>query len=165
MELLLVRHAIAQERDRKRWPNDGERPLSGGGAARARAAAAGLRRLSQRPALVLTSPLLRARQTAAILTQTARWPRARNCPELAPGTPPEDLFAVLARERAERVALVGHEPDLSELLAACLAGGARSGAFAFRKMGVARIGFQGRARSGRGQLIWLLTPKLLRAVR
>jgi len=165
MELLLVRHAIAQERDPKRWPDDGERPLSAGGAARARSAAAGLRRITERPALVLTSPLLRTRQTAAILTQIARWPRARNCVQLTPGTPPEELLALIARERAGRIALVGHEPDLGELLAACLAGGARTLAFEFKKMGVARLEFDGRARAGRGRLLWLLTPKILRAIR
>jgi phosphohistidine phosphatase len=165
MDLFLVRHAIAQERDPKRWPNDGERPLSAGGAARARTAAAGLRRIAERPALVLTSPLLRTRQTAAVLTQIARWPRARNCAQLAPGTPPEELLALIARERAGRIALVGHEPDLGELLAACLSGGARTPAFEFKKMGVARLAFDGRARAGRGQLLWLLPPRVLRAIR
>src|SRR5215472_6424432 len=106
MELLLVRHAIAQERNPKRWPDDGERPLSAGGAARARTAASGLKRITERPALVLTSPLLRTRQTAAILTVAARWPRARTCAQLAPGSTPEEVFALLARERATRIALV-----------------------------------------------------------
>jgi phosphohistidine phosphatase len=165
MELLLVRHAIAQERDSKRWSDDGERPLSAGGAARARAAASGLKRITGRPALVLTSPLLRTRQTAAILTQMARWPRARACVLLAPGGAPEELFALLARERAALIALVGHEPDLGELLGACVAGGAGTMAFEFKKMGVARVRFDGRARAGRGQLLWLLPPKILRAMR
>jgi phosphohistidine phosphatase len=165
MELLLVRHAIAQERDPRRWPDDGERPLSAGGAARARTAAAGLKHITERPALVLTSPLLRTRQTAAILTQVARWPRARQCAPLAPGSAPEELFALLAREPAARIALVGHEPDLGELLGACLARGAGTTAFEFKKMGVARVGFDGPARAGRGQLLWLLPPKILRAIR
>jgi len=50
-------------------------------------------------------------------------------------------------------------------LAACLPGGAGAEAFEFRKMGVALLAFQGAARAGRGQLIWLLPPRILRAAR
>jgi len=163
MELLLVRHAIAFERDPRRWRDDGERPLSPRGIARARKAATGLKRLVARPTRLLSSPLLRTRQTAAVLTQYAGWPRAQNASLLAPGTPPEELLARLARERGPRIALVGHEPDLSELLAACL-GASAAGAFAFRKMGVALVRFRGPVHAGRGQLLWLLPPRLLRAV-
>src|SRR2546429_6764465 len=63
MELLVVRHAIAFERSPRRWPDDAERPLSPQGAARARKAALGLKRITPRPARVLVSPLRRARQT------------------------------------------------------------------------------------------------------
>src|ERR1700758_583489 len=76
MELLIVRHAIACERDAQRWPDDTERPLSPRGVLRARQAARGVKRLVPRPARVLTSPSLRAQQTAAILTEFARWPPA-----------------------------------------------------------------------------------------
>src|SRR5581483_896815 len=57
MELLIVRHAIAFERDRRRWPEDSERPLSPAGIRRARRAAAGLKELIAAPERVLTSPL------------------------------------------------------------------------------------------------------------
>jgi phosphohistidine phosphatase len=69
MELLIVRHAIACERDTRRWPDDGARPLSPRGVVRARRAAAGLKKLELRPVRVLASPLVRTQQTAAILTQ------------------------------------------------------------------------------------------------
>ncbi len=85
MELLIVRHAIAFERDPRRWPDDGERPLSSQGVDRAKKAAAGMKQLVRSPARVLVSPLVRARQTAAILTDVAGWPRATTCAELAPG--------------------------------------------------------------------------------
>jgi phosphohistidine phosphatase len=165
MELLLVRHAIAQERDRKRWPNDAERPLSGGGAARARAAAAGLRRISQRPALVLTSPLLRTRQTAAILTQVAGWPRAIPCHQLMPGVAAAELLALIGRSGDVRLAVVGHEPGLGHLVSTCLPGSVRTAAFSLRKMGVALLEFKGAPRAGRGELVWFLPPRVLRAVR
>jgi phosphohistidine phosphatase len=165
MELLIVRHAIACERNPKRWPVDAERPLSPRGVMRARRAAAGIQRLVPRPLRVLSSPLLRARQTASILTQFAGWPRAVNCPQLLPDTPADTLLSVLAGTQARRIAVVGHEPDLGRLLARCLPGETDSDAFELRKMGLARVAFRGRVRRGRGLLLWLLPPKVLRAAR
>jgi phosphohistidine phosphatase len=165
MELLIVRHAIACERDAKRWPDDVERPLSPRGLMRARQAAAGVKRLVPRPQRVLSSPLLRARQTASILTQSAGWPRAAACPQLLPDAPAETLLSVLAQTHEARIALVGHEPELGRLLARCLPGETESAAFELRKMGIALISFPGRARPRRGELRWLLPPKVLRAAR
>jgi phosphohistidine phosphatase len=165
MQLLIVRHAIACERDAKRWPDDAERPLSARGVMRARAAAVGVKRLVPRPAHVLTSPLLRARQTAALLTQFAGWPRASLSPQLLPEASVAALLAVLASARARRIATVGHQPQLGHLLASCLAGRAGDAAFDLRKMGIALVDFHGAPRAGRGELIWLMPPKVLRAAR
>jgi phosphohistidine phosphatase len=165
MELLIVRHAIACERDAKRWPDDGARPLSPRGVMRARHAAAGLRKLGVRPVRVLVSPLERTRQTAAILTQYAAWPKAISCPQLLPGASPKELLVLLARTRGQRLAVIGHQPDLGRLIAACLPGGPGSGAFEMRKMALALIAFQGTPRAGEGELRWLVPPKLLRAIR
>ncbi|GAC1663558.1 MAG: phosphohistidine phosphatase SixA [Steroidobacteraceae bacterium] len=165
MELLIVRHAIAFERDAHRWPDDDERPLSARGMARARKAAQGLKAISGRPARVLTSPLLRARQTAAILSQVAAWPRAVPCHQLMPGVGAPELLALLGRARDERLAVVGHEPGLGHLVSTCLPGGAKSAAFAFRKMGVALLEFKGPPRAGRGELVWFVPPRVLRCTR
>ena len=165
MELLIVRHAIAYDRDATRWPDDGARPLSTRGVMRARRAAAGLRKLALRPVRVLTSPLERTRQTAAILAQHAAWPQAVACRELLPGGSPQALLALLARTRGQRLAVVGHQPDLGGLIAACLPGSPGSAGFQLRKMSVALITFQGPPRLGRGEMCWLLQPKLLRALR
>jgi phosphohistidine phosphatase len=163
VDLLIVRHAIAMERDAKRWPDDHLRPLSARGFARGSKAAAGLRHLSARPQLVLASPLLRAQQTAQILERYARWPRARISADLIPDTAPRALLGSLARSAAECVAVVGHEPQLGALLGQCLPGAANG--FALRKMGAALVRFRGRARPERGQLVWFAPPKLLRAMR
>ena len=165
MELLIVRHAIALERDTNRWPDDEERPLSARGMMRARKAALGLKALIAVPNRVLASPLLRATQTATILAQVAGWPKPTACRQLMPGIAPRELLAVLGRSRDARLAVVGHEPGLSALLAACLPGAAAGAGFAFRKMGVALLEFQGTPRAGRGQLVWFVPPRLLRAVR
>ncbi len=165
MELLIVRHAIAFERSAKRWPDDSARPLSPRGEMRARQAAAGLARLAPRPGCVLVSPLLRARQTAALLTEYAKWPKASACAELAPGTAPEALLAALRRLQKRCVAVVGHEPNLGRLLAASLAGSARAQAVVLKKMGAALVEFPGAARAGEARLLWLLPPRALRAAR
>lgn len=165
MELLIVRHAIACERNAKRWPDDAARPLSPRGALRARHAAEAVKRMVSRPARVLTSPMKRACQTAQILTQYAGWPRASPCPQLLPGVPPAALLAVLARAPESRIALVGHEPDLSQLLASCLPGNSGGAGFLFKKMGMALVAFRSAPHAGSGELIWLVPPKILRAMR
>lgn len=165
MELLIVRHAIAFEADARRWPDDGERPLSPQGIARARKAAAGMKQLVRAPGRVLVSPLVRARETAAILTEVAGWPKATDCAELAPGGSPEALLATLRRLPETRIAVVGHEPGLGRLVAACLPGAAQAQGFRFRKMGAALLIFQGAARLSGARLAWLVPAKVLRAAR
>jgi len=166
MQLLVVRHAIAFERDAKRWPDDNERPLTAEGIKKARRAAAGLKRIAQRPALVLTSPLVRARDTAVILTQAARWPEAVQCDAFAPGKSPQEMLAALRREGAgaECVAVVGHQPGLGKLLALCLRGDPRPEGFELKKGAVLCLSFDGPPRAGQGTLTALLPPRALREV-
>ena len=152
------------DRDAKRWPDDHLRPLSARGMARASKAAAGLRQLTARPELVLASPLLRAQQTAQILERYARWPRAQVCVQLTPDTSTRELLGHLGRIGVHCLAVIGHEPQLSALLGRCLPGGVERD-FALRKMGATLVRFRGRARPGRGQLVWFAPPRLLRAVR
>ena len=166
MELLILRHAIAFPRDAKRWPDDGARPLTAEGAKRARRAATGLKRVAQRPTLVLTSSLVRARDTAAIFAQAARWPEAVACEALSPGEPPEAVLEVLRRraDKADCVAVVVHQPDLGRLLALCLRGDARAEAFELRKSAVACVQFAGPPRAGQGVLTTLFPPRALREI-
>ena len=165
MQLLVVRHAVAFERNAARWPDDLERPLTSAGTARARKAAQGLKRIAEPPVRVLASPLRRAQQTASILTRFAGWPEATSCAQLLPDASPGGLLELLAGARDRCVAVVGHEPGLSRLIAACLPGGVGAAAFELKKMGVALLVFPGAPRAGGGRLVWLLPPKILRAVR
>ncbi len=164
IELLILRHAIAFPRDAKRWPDDAKRTLTMEGVKRARRAAAGLKRMTKRPALVLTSPLVRARDTAAIYAQAAHWPDAVECMALSPGGSPEDVLEALRRQgaKAECVAVVGHQPHLGRLLALSLRGDARGEAFELKKSAIACVQFEGPPRTGQGVLKWLLTPRILR---
>jgi phosphohistidine phosphatase len=165
MDLLIVRHAIAFERDRHRWHDDAARPLSPAGIRRARKAAAGLKELTSRPQRLLTSPLVRARQTAQILTDIAGWPAAEEAPELSPGEPVLAVLDLLAKDRSKLTAVVGHQPGLGHLLAACLLGGAGSLPIEMKKNAVACVSFDGKPRAGHAALKWLATPRMLRALR
>jgi len=169
MDLLIVRHAIAFERNARRWRNDGERPLTPEGMAKARKAAAGLKHLLEdRPQCVLSSPLVRAWQTATILNEFAGWPKPIECPALVPDESPEEVFAALTQHPVKVTAVVGHQPGLGRLLAACLPAQVRGGvhpeAFEFKKMGVAHLSFANTARAGAGVLNWFVPPKVLRSM-
>jgi phosphohistidine phosphatase len=168
MDLLIVRHAIAFDRNPRRWRDDGERPLSPEGMVRARKAATGLKHLAERPQCLLSSPLVRAKQTATILTEFAGWPKAIECPALAPDIPPDEVFAALATQKEKIVAIVGHQPALGRFLAACLPaqvrGGVSPGAFELKKMGAALVSFESATpRPGGGVLKWFVPPRILRA--
>jgi phosphohistidine phosphatase len=164
MELLILRHAIAFPRDAKRWPDDSERPLTMEGVKRARRAAVGLKRIAKRPALVLTSPLVRARDTAGIFAQAGGWPKADECAGLTPGGSLEEVLEVLRRQgaKAECVAVVGHQPQLGRLLALCLGGDSRSEAFELKKCAVACVRFAGSLHARQGVLTALYPPRALR---
>jgi phosphohistidine phosphatase len=165
MELLIIRHAIAFERDRDRWADDAARPLSPAGIRRSHKAAAGLKELSKAPDRLLTSPLIRARQTAKILTEVAGWPRAEIAPELKPGEGAAAVLALLAKDRSKRIAIVGHQPDLSALLTVCLLKDGGTLPIEMKKNAVACLQFDGTARAGRAVVKWLATPRLLRGFR
>src|SRR5690348_12735377 len=117
-QLYLVRHGIAAERG-KEWPDDSKRPLTHKGIARMREIASGLEDLGVQFDLILSSPLLRARQTADLLHQGLRGSiPLEETTLLAPGGAPADLIELLrSKKKAERIALVGHEPDLGQLAA------------------------------------------------
>jgi phosphohistidine phosphatase len=164
MELLIVRHAIAFDRDRQRWREDALRPLAPAGIRRARKAAAGLEKLTTRPQRLLTSPLVRAKQTAQILTDVAGWPAAEEVPELSPGEPALAVLELLAKDGSRLIAVVGHQPGLGHLLAACLLGRG-SLPIEMKKNAVACVSFGGKPRAGHAALKWLATPRMLRALR
>jgi phosphohistidine phosphatase len=165
MELLIIRHAIAFARDHRRWADDAARPLSPSGVKRSRKTASGLKDLCKAPDRLLTSPLIRASQTAKILTEVAGWPRAEVAPELKPGGGAAAVLTLLGKHRNKRIAIVGHEPDLSVLLAACLLKDKSTLSIELKKNAAACLSFRGRARTGSAVLMWLATPRMLRGFR
>ena len=149
MDVYLVRHAIAHERNRARWPKDALRPLTAAGKQKFRKAARGLARLVPKSAQVFTSPYVRARDTAAILAGVAKLRAARSKrPELAAGEPARKAFELLRIAQVKAaVVLVGHEPNLSTLLSAALAGERARLKIEFKKGGAACLAFAGSDRS------------------
>ena len=158
--LYLVRHAIAFERGQD-WPDDAKRPLTHKGAARMREIVDGLLELGVELDLVITSPLVRAKQTADLII--AGWTEAPGLvvsPALSPGAAASGLTDVLSQQtEAAGIALVGHEPGLGELGAWLI--GARH-PLMFKKGGVARIDVPAMPLGGSGVLVWMATPKMLR---
>jgi phosphohistidine phosphatase len=161
VKLLLIRHAIAVPSGTPGIADD-DRPLTPRGRARFRAAARGLARVVEAPDVLLTSPLPRARATAEIAARAFGRVAARDERTLAHGDV-EAILALLARQPSGAlVALVGHEPVLSVLLARLL--GSRLGErFAFKKGGAALVDLPA-SPAGGGRLVWFLKPRILRAL-
>jgi phosphohistidine phosphatase len=162
-ELYLVRHGFAEERG-DAWPDDTKRPLTDEGISRMRKGARGLARLGLSVEVVLTSPLVRARQTAEILA-AALDPRPSlvNVDSLAPdGTHAALVVDLEKHARKTRIALVGHEPMIGKLTAQLL--GSRH-PLEFKKGAVCRVDVEDLSLAGPGDLRWMLTPKILRALK
>lgn len=161
-EIYLVRHGIAAERG-KDWPDDTQRPLTHKGVARMKDVTAGLKDLGVTLDLILTSPLLRARQTAEVLHEGLGCATAlEETTLLAPGGRPADLIDHLrSHKKAGHVALVGHEPDLGQLAAFLI--GAKA-PLVFKKGGVCRIDFEKFPPVPPGQLHWFALPRMLRSI-
>jgi phosphohistidine phosphatase len=162
-ELYLIRHGVAEERG-DAWPDDSKRPLTEDGTSRMRKAARGLSRLGVVFDIVLTSPLVRARQTAEIVAGgLAPRPSLVNIDSLGPDAGYAALIADLEKHaRKPRIALVGHEPDIGEV-AARLIGSRRS--IEFKKGAICRIDVDEIPPTGPGQLRWFITPKILLALK
>jgi phosphohistidine phosphatase len=165
MELYLVRHAPAFTRDPAQWPDDGERPLTLEGEAKFRKAARGLRRVVPVVDLVLSSPFARAWRTAELLEEEAGWPAPKPSPGLEAGrSPVEGIETIRPHLSVSSLALIGHEPNLSELASTLLAGNATHLAMQIKKGGVVHLRLDHGLRPGTALLRGLLTPRVLRAL-
>jgi phosphohistidine phosphatase len=162
-ELYLIRHAIAEARG-DAWPDDSKRPITADGAARMKKSARALARLGASVDIVLTSPLVRTRQTADIVAAALTpKPQIVNVEALAPGGSHAAVFAELEKHtRRKTIAIVGHEPGIGEL-AARLLGTRRP--IEFKKGAVCRIDVEALPPPGPGVLRWFVTPKILRRIR
>lgn len=160
MDVYVVRHAVAYERDATRWPDDRKRPLTAKGRRRFAAMAAWLRRNRKGPNAVLSSSLVRAQETADLLVKHARWPKPRDEPGLVPDAHPNVLWKHLQRKRLGAVvACVGHEPHLSTFVSYALFGTAGQSRLVIKKGGFAHLRIPRRGRPGSAELRCLVSPK------
>ena len=157
-----MRHAIAENRDFARWPDDSVRPLTADGVDRFRRAARGLSELVPRVDAVLSSGFARAWHTAELLTEEAGWPEPGRCEALEAGRPPAEAVGVLQGREEGALALVGHEPHLSLLASLLLAGDEDAVRTDLKKGGVISLVLPGRVEAGAAVLTWAATPRLLR---
>src|SRR4030095_3565849 len=110
VELYFFRHGIAVDREDPSVTNDAVRPLTDDGIRKTRSAAEGLKRMEIAFDRLLTSPWLRAIQTASILSEVLYLSPAQEIPELAGDKTPDDLLATLAKHHGKRTLLRAHEP-------------------------------------------------------
>jgi phosphohistidine phosphatase len=161
-EIYLIRHGLAEERG-DAWPDDAKRPLTGEGKSALRKIARGLARRGVGFDIILTSPFVRARQTAeTIATELEHRPPLVSVESLTPSGSFVSVLTDLEKHaKKARIALVGHEPSIGEL-AARLAGMRRP--LEFKKGAICRIDFDVPPPKGGGMLRWFLTPKMLRSL-
>jgi phosphohistidine phosphatase len=160
MLLYLVRHGIAVDPADPKAPPDPDRPLTAEGVKKTRSAALGLGALGVRPDILITSPYLRAAQSAEIFAEALEFPveKIRASEALKPSANPADAVKEISRLRAKEVMCFGHAPHL-DLLISVLAG-SRGPFTSLKKAGMACL--EQASTHGKWELVWLLTPKALR---
>ena len=164
MRLLVVRHAIAEDREAFARTNrdDAARPLTTEGRRKMERGALGLRQLVPEVDLLASSPLRRAADTAGIISHAYGELKVEQVSELAPGAGVDRVIAWLQSQPARgTIAVVGHEPDLSCMVCALLCS-ADNPFLELRKGAACLLDLPGRVARGAATLDWLLGPKHLR---
>ena len=160
MILYIVRHGIAVDRTDPKSPPEAERPLTAKGVQKTRAAALGLKELGVKPDVLITSPYVRAAQTAEIFAEALGFPasKIRVSEALKPAANPAEIVKELSHLKAKEAMCFGHAPHVDQLISQ-LAGG--RGVFtSLKKAGVAALEHTGT--HSVWHLQWILTPKVLR---
>lgn len=166
MELIIFRHAIAEEREdfQKKGLEDNLRPLTLKGRKKMQKVCVFLRDYLEEIDVIVTSPLTRARQTAEIISQIYFDTKVVETPELFPQSPPQAFLKWLRVQgrNYKRIAIVGHEPHLSAFTSYLLAGKPES-FIDFKKSGVIGLEMESfaQAEAGSAQLMYYLPPKFI----
>jgi phosphohistidine phosphatase len=164
MDVLVVRHGIAMEREKAQAEGitEADRPLIAKGRKRLRVVAKGLHRIMPNVVGLLSSPYRRAIETAEFVGAAYDDLAYEETPALLPETDPEELCKVLSARPADSVvAVVGHEPHLGRFIGYCLFGEPRS-PFDLKKGGVCLLHFEEAPGAATGRLTWFLPPRLTR---
>ena len=162
MNLFILRHGIAVERDPVSFPDDSRRPLTLKGEDRLKTICEAMKALELSFDYLLSSPFRRASQTAEIVADAMGLKKVLAFrDELAPEGDPKALVKYLAKlePTPENVMLVGHEPYLSAFISLLISGEAAAG-IDLKKGGLAKLEIESQLRFGPcAKLAWLLTPK------
>ena len=163
MEIYILRHALAAKRGTTEYPND-DRPLTKVGTQKMKLGARGIGNVVRSVDVILTSPLIRAADTAKIAAKALKYKRKiLSCKELLPDVPTNDLLQYLTKfKQGAKVLLVGHEPGLKSAASALL--GSSKSIIELKKGAMCRIDIIELPLKDPGKLIWHLTPKQLRAL-
>jgi phosphohistidine phosphatase len=162
MNLLIIRHAIAEEAENPTETDDARRALTSAGRRKMRRIAKNLVRLVDHIDLLVSSPLLRARQTADIIAAIQPGSERDTTDTLVPGSDPQAFLSWIEKNgAAELVAVVGHEPHLGSLITFLLCGNVDS-RVELRKGGACLLSLQSGPRAGGATVQWLLTSRQLR---
>jgi phosphohistidine phosphatase len=158
VDLYLIRHAEAKAAGENGINNDEDRPLTDEGEAQTRRLGTGFHARGLRLGALLSSPLLRSKQTAEGILK--HWPEfapsVQVCEELAPSEKAKKLARFIRSLGTSSVGLVGHMPDMGEFLGWLI--GSRKASITLAKGGVAHVTCED-VRKGEGRLEWLLTPE------
>ena len=167
MELYVIRHSIAHNLGEQGAFTDEARTLTPAGVERAVGVGRGLASLGIVPGLVLVSPAVRTRQTAEHIFGQMALPQGAlvYSPAVGLGGSAEEILAQLgqATARHAQVAVVGHEPTMSDLISllACSHGGLQ---VKVGRASVTRVDVNGSPRPGAGVLRWKLNGDHLAAI-
>jgi phosphohistidine phosphatase len=164
MIMYLIRHAIAEQRDSGSEQEDSHRPLTDEGRKKMRKIAQGLKELGLQIDLVLTSPYLRAADTARIVAKKFDLARDKliQVDDLSPVGQADRLVNEISKKygQVENIALVGHEPSLSQLISMLLSGDPTL-PIDLKKGGVCRLSVEVLQYGRCATLEWLLAPAQL----
>ena len=161
MNLYLLRHGIAVEPGTPGYEKDSERPLTPKGKHRLRQIAAAMKKMDLRFDLILSSPFLRAKQTAEIIVESLKLKKQPGFSDaLTPDGNPKALIRQLNELQPvpENVLLVGHEPYLSQLIG-LLTAGHPGVAIDLKKGGLGKLEAESLHYGRCAKLVWLLTPR------
>jgi len=162
MQLYIVRHGIAIDREDPKCPAEAERYLTEEGTEKTTKVAKGVAALGATADVLISSPYLRAMQTAEIFAAALEYPKQKiqRSDLLLPGADAALFYRELAKNKhAATVFCFGHAPQLDELIATGL--NSKNHLTALKKAGVALLELK-RVSPPSGQLVWLATPKMLR---
>jgi len=162
MEIYILRHGIAVARGTRGYKKDSDRPLTEEGVEKMHEIAKALANMDLKFDLILSSPFVRAQQTASIVADELGGD-VTFTDFLVPGADGRELIAEINDEKPRQVLLVGHEPDLSQLVSLLISGSGNA-SIELKKGGLCKMTSEKLAFGQCATINWLLTPKQLRSM-